>query len=205
MECASENDVVCEDVQTPSVGSVEDSEVRKEDSGGPGEQLEEDEDVQCSDGGGGSDGDECHAEIGEELREDAAEDGSEEQLEDAEEVPCHDVDLDYVDEERDIVEKEEIVAEELDDEHNPKRSDSSEVSCVDSVSEELSQYSSTQDNFLESGVVCEEVQTLSVSRVEDSEEREEVSGGTGEQLEEDEDVQCSDGGSCCLLYTSRCV
>ena len=29
VECASENDVVCEDVQTPSVSSVEDSEARK--------------------------------------------------------------------------------------------------------------------------------------------------------------------------------
>ena len=49
MECVSENDVVCEDVQTPSVSSVEDSEEREEVSGGPGEQLEEDDDVQCSD------------------------------------------------------------------------------------------------------------------------------------------------------------
>ena len=48
VECVSENDVVCEDVQTPSVSRVEDSEERKEVSGGPGEQLEEDEDVQCS-------------------------------------------------------------------------------------------------------------------------------------------------------------
>ena len=45
----SENDVVCEDVQTLSVSSVEDSEEWKEVSGGPGEQLE-DEDVQCHDG-----------------------------------------------------------------------------------------------------------------------------------------------------------
>ena len=50
VECVSENDVVCEDVQTPSVSSVEDSEERKEVSCGPDEQLE-DEDVQCSDGG----------------------------------------------------------------------------------------------------------------------------------------------------------
>ena len=57
VECASENEVVCEDVQTPSVSSVDDSEERKEVSGGPGEQLEEDEDVQCSDGGSGHDGD----------------------------------------------------------------------------------------------------------------------------------------------------
>ena len=56
VEFVSESDVVCEDVQTPSVGSVEDSEEREEVSGGPGEQLEE-EDVQCSDGGSGSDGD----------------------------------------------------------------------------------------------------------------------------------------------------
>ena len=51
VECASENDVVCEDVQTPSVSSVEDSEERKEVSCRPGELLEEDEEVQCSDGG----------------------------------------------------------------------------------------------------------------------------------------------------------
>ena len=44
------NDVVCEDVQTPSVSRVEDSEERKEVSCGPDEQLEEDEDVQCRDG-----------------------------------------------------------------------------------------------------------------------------------------------------------
>ena len=37
VECASENDVMCEDVQTPSVSSVEDSEERKEVSGGPGD------------------------------------------------------------------------------------------------------------------------------------------------------------------------
>ena len=47
----------------------------------------------------------------------------------------------------------------------------------------------------ENDVVCEDVQTLSVSSVEDSEEWKEVSCGPGEQLE-DED---------CLLYTSRCV
>ena len=35
VECANENDVVCEDVQTPSVSSVEDSEGRKEVPGGP--------------------------------------------------------------------------------------------------------------------------------------------------------------------------
>ena len=112
MECVSENDVVCEDVQTPSVSSAEDSEERKEVSGGPGEKLEEDEDVQCSDGGSGCDGDdvddkcvgeneigeevsqevregagdECDEEIGEEL----GEDGSVERLEDGEEVQCQD-------------------------------------------------------------------------------------------------------------------
>ena len=48
VEFESQNDVVCEDVQTPSVGSVEDSEEWKVVSGGPGEQLE-DEDVQCRD------------------------------------------------------------------------------------------------------------------------------------------------------------
>ena len=111
MECASENDVVGEDVQTPSVSSVEDSEERREVSCGPGEQLEC-EDVQCSDGGSGCDGDDvddkcvgenemgekvseevcegagaqCDEEIGEELRAHVVEDGSEEQLEDAEEV-----------------------------------------------------------------------------------------------------------------------
>ena len=76
MECVSENDVVCEDVQTPSVSSVEDSEERKEVSGGPGEQLEEDEDMQCLDGGSGRDGDDVDEEnvdeneIGEEVSED---------------------------------------------------------------------------------------------------------------------------------------
>ena len=77
--------------------------------------------------------------------------------EDAEEVQCQKVDLDYVDEEGEIVEKkevekEEIVVEDLDGGHNPKRSESSEVSCLDSDSEETSQYSSIRDNFLESGV-----------------------------------------------------
>ena len=97
-------------MQTPSVGSVEDSEEREEVSGGPGEQLEEDKDAQCLDGGSGSDGDdvddkcvgenkireevseevceaagdECHAEIGEEVGEDAVEDGSDEQPEEGE-------------------------------------------------------------------------------------------------------------------------
>ena len=37
--------------------------------------------------------------------------------------------------------------------------------------------------------MCEDVQTLSVSSVEDSEEWKEVSFGPGEQLE-DKDVQC---------------
>ena len=74
------------------------------------------------------------------------------------EVQCHDVDLDYGDEEREIVEeKEEIVAEELDDKDNPQRSESSEVSCLDSDSEETRQYSSTRDNFSESGVRKERV------------------------------------------------
>ena len=36
VECVSENDVVCEYVQTPSVSSVEDSEEWKEVSCGPG-------------------------------------------------------------------------------------------------------------------------------------------------------------------------
>ena len=44
----------------------------------------------------------------------------------------------------------------------------------------------------ENDVVCEDVQTLSVSSVEDSEEWKEVSGGLGEQLE-DEEVLCRDG------------
>ena len=172
MECVSENDVVCEDVQTPSVSSVEDSEERKEVSGGPGEQLEE-EDVQCSDGGSGRGGDdvdeervdekedvdEIGEEIGEELGEHVVEDGSEEQLEDAEELRCHEVDLDYGDRKGEIVEEqeekeglEERQEEELDDEDNPKRSESSEVSCLDSDSEETSQHCSTRDNFSESGV-----------------------------------------------------
>ena len=167
---------MCEEVQTPSVRSVEYSEERKEVSCGPGEQLE-DEDVQCSDGGSGCDGDDvdeesvdeneigeevseevceaagdqCDEEIGEELREDAVEDGSEEQLEDAEEVQCQEVDLDYVDEEGEIVEEEEVEKEErqvevLGDEHNPRRSQSSEVSCPDSDSEETSPYSSTRNS-----------------------------------------------------------
>ena len=56
-----------------------------------------------------------------------------------------------------VEEKEEIVAEELDDEHNPKLSQGSEVSCLDSDSEETSQYSSTRENFLESGVRKERI------------------------------------------------
>ena len=73
VECVSGNEGVCEDVQTPSVSGAEDSEERKEVSGGPDEQLEDDEDVQCSDGGSGRDGDdvgdECveENEIGEEV------------------------------------------------------------------------------------------------------------------------------------------
>ena len=43
VECVSENDVVCEDVQMPSVSSAEDSEERKEVSGGPEEQLEDED------------------------------------------------------------------------------------------------------------------------------------------------------------------
>ena len=161
----SESDVVCEDVQTPSVSSVEDSEEREEVSGGPGEQLEEDEDVQCSDGGSGHDGDDVdddenvgENEIGEEVSEDAVEDGSDEQLEGGKDVQCHDVDFDYVDEEGEILEeKEEIVAEELDDKDNPKRSESSEVSCLDSDSEVTNQGSSTRNNLSESGVRKERV------------------------------------------------
>ena len=49
-------------------------------------------------------------------------------------------------------------AEELDDEDNPNRGESSEVSCLDSDSEETSQYSSMRDNFSESGVRKERVQ-----------------------------------------------
>ena len=59
--CASENDVVCEDVQTPSVCSAEDSEERKEVSRLPDEQLE-DGDVQYYDGGSGRDGDDVDEE-----------------------------------------------------------------------------------------------------------------------------------------------
>ena len=109
-------------------------------------------------------GDECDEEIDEELGEDAVEDGSDEQLEDDEEVQCHEVDLDYGDEKGEIVEEEEEKegleerqVEELDDEHNPNRGESSEVSCLDSDSEETSQYSSTRDSFSESGVRKERV------------------------------------------------
>ena len=79
VECVSENDVVCENVQTPSVCSAGDSEERKGVSCGPGEQLEEDEDVQCYDGGSGRDGDdvddECvdEKEIGDEVSEEVCE------------------------------------------------------------------------------------------------------------------------------------
>ena len=101
------------------------------------------------------------------------EDGSEEQLEGGEEVQCHDVDLDYGDEEGEMVEEEEgheeevekeekegleeREAEELDDEDNPKRSESSDVSCLDPDSVETNPYSSTRDNFSESGVRKERV------------------------------------------------
>ena len=79
-------------------------------------------------------------------------------LEDGEEVQCHDVDLDYGDEEREIVEeKEEIVAEELDDEDNPNQGESSDVSCLDSDSEETNPYSSTRNNLSENGVRKERV------------------------------------------------
>ena len=81
-----------------------------------------------------------------------------------EEVQCHEVDLDYGDEEGGIVEEEEVdkeegieeekkgleerevgkaEAEELDDEDNPNQGKSSDVSCLDSDSEEANQYSST--------------------------------------------------------------
>ena len=73
-------------------------------------------------------------------------------------------DLDYGDEKGELVEEEEDKegfeerqVEELDDEHNPKLSESSEVSCLDSDSEEASQYSSTRDSFSESGVRKERV------------------------------------------------
>ena len=125
--------------------------------------------------------------VGEEVcegaGEDAVEDGSEEQLEDGEEVQCHEVDLDYGDEEGEIVEEKEegieeekegleereageAEAEELDDEDNPKRSESSEVSCLDSDSEETSQYSSTRDNFSESGLRKERVPKVRHRKVE---------------------------------------
>ena len=100
-------DVVCEDVQTLSVSSVEDSEEWKEVSGGTGEQLE-DEDVQCRDG-----------------------------------------DLDYVEEKKEeveerepgeIVEEKKVEGEELDVEDNPNRGKSSQVSYLDSNSEETNQY-----------------------------------------------------------------
>ena len=77
---------------------------------------------------------------------------------------CHEVDLDYGDEKGEIVKEEEEKegleerqVEELDDEHNPNRSESSEVSCPESDSEETSQYSSTRNSFSESGVRKERV------------------------------------------------
>ena len=63
-------------------------------------------------------------------------------------MQCRDGDLDYVEEEKEEVEERE--AEELEVEDNPNRSESSEVSCLDSDSEETNQYSSTRDNFSES-------------------------------------------------------
>ena len=66
--------------------------------------------------------------------------------------------MDCGDGEGEIVEEnEEIVAEELDDEHNPKLSQGSEVSCLDSDSEETNPYSSTRNNFSESGVRKERI------------------------------------------------
>ena len=58
---------------------------------------------------------------------------------------------------RDRREPGEVEAQELDDEDSPNRGESSEVSCLDSDSEETSQYSSTRDNFSESGVRKERV------------------------------------------------
>ena len=128
--------------------------------------------MQCSDGGSGRDGDdtddecvdenetgeevgeevcegagdECDEEIGEELGEDAVEDGSEELLEDGEE--------EGTEEEGEAGKAE---AEDLYDEDNPKRKESSDVSCLDSDSEETSQYSSRRNNLSESCVRKERV------------------------------------------------
>ena len=66
--------------------------------------------------------------------------GPGEQLED-EDVQCHEVDLDYGDEEGEIVEEKKVEAEELEVEDNPNRGKSSQVSCLDSNSEETNQYS----------------------------------------------------------------
>ena len=120
----------------------------------------------------------CEGAVDEEIGEELGEDGSDEQLEDGEEVQCHKFDLDYGDEEGGIAEEEEVEeeegieeekegveereagkaeAEELDDEDNPNRGESSDVSCLDSDSEETNQYSSTRDNFSESGVRKERV------------------------------------------------
>ena len=80
--------------------------------------------------------------------------GPGEQLED-EDVQCRDGDLDYVEKEKEEVEEREpgeVEAEELDDEDNPNQGESSDVSCLDSDSEETNQYSSTRENFSESGV-----------------------------------------------------
>ena len=72
--------------------------------------------------------------------------------------------MDYGDEKGEIVEEqeekeglEERQVEELDDEHNPKRSENSEVSCLNADSEETSQYSSTRNIFSEKGVRKERV------------------------------------------------
>ena len=100
-------------------------------------------------------GDKGDEEIGEELGEDGVEDGSDKQLENDEEVQCHEVHLDYGDEKGEIAEEEEVEerevgkaeVEELDDEDNPKRGESSEVSCLDPDSEETSQYSSTPVSY----------------------------------------------------------
>ena len=49
----------------------------------------------------------------------------------------------------------------------------------------------------EDDVVCADLRTASVCDAESSEERKEVACGPEEQLEDDEDVQCSNGGSGC--------
>ena len=83
-----------------------------------------------------------------------------------EDVQCRDGDLDYVEEEKEeveerepgeIVEEKKVEAEELEVEDNPNRGKSSQVSCLESNSEEKNQYSSTRDSFSESGVQKERV------------------------------------------------